>query len=54
MAILREYSIAYVLVGPRERALGNFRPDAAPYLRQVYDNGRYAIYRVEMSANGGK
>ncbi|RLC70548.1 MAG: hypothetical protein DRI52_06895 [Chloroflexi bacterium] len=54
MAILREYGIAYVLVGPRERALGNFRPDAAPYLRQVYDNGRYAIYRVEMSANGGK
>jgi hypothetical protein len=46
MSVLSQYNVTYVLVGPRERALGDFRSDAVPFLRQVYDNGRYAIYRV--------
>ncbi|MDY7041787.1 MAG: hypothetical protein SVX38_13100 [Chloroflexota bacterium] len=48
MAILREYGIVYVLVGPRERTMGEAQFNAVPYLHQVYDNGSYAIYRVEM------
>jgi hypothetical protein len=44
--ILRTYGVGYVIAGPRERALGDFDLDAAPFLERVYHNGDYAIYRV--------
>lgn len=46
-SLLDEYSIAYVVVGPRERELGAFDLDSADYLLQVYANAEYAIYRVK-------
>jgi hypothetical protein len=44
--IIWTYGVGYVIAGPRERALGDFDLDAAPFLEQVYHNGDYAIYRV--------
>ncbi|MBN1936431.1 MAG: hypothetical protein JW934_17325 [Anaerolineae bacterium] len=44
-SLLREYGIAYVLIGPRERALGAFDPASAPYLWLVYENESYVIYQ---------
>ena len=45
--ILRRYNIAYLFYGPTERALGDFQPAASPYLKEVFTNGRYAIYEVQ-------
>jgi hypothetical protein len=47
-ALLAQYGIAYVLVGPPERALGEFDADGAAYLEPVYANEDYAIYEVEV------
>lgn len=47
-SLLADYGIAYVLVGPRERALGDYDPGAATYLREVYMNRDYYIYRVRL------
>jgi uncharacterized membrane protein len=44
--LLRDYGISYVFYGPAERDLGSFSLWDAPYLQQVYDNGRVQIYRV--------
>ena len=46
LAMLRAYSINYVLVGPRERALGQFDAAALP-VRSVYTSGDVAVYAVE-------
>jgi len=43
--LLARYGVAYVFVGPRERALGSYDPDRAPYLVKVYEEGGYALYR---------
>jgi uncharacterized membrane protein len=48
--LLRQYGIVYVLVGPKERALGQFDPDDAAYLERVYVNEDYAIYQVKVSS----
>jgi len=50
---LREWGIAYVLYGPRERALGDFRPEEASYLQEVFAADGYVIYRVELNASPG-
>jgi hypothetical protein len=44
--LLARYGVAYVLFGPRERALGSYDPDRTPYLIKVYDEGGYSIYQV--------
>jgi hypothetical protein len=44
--LLEDYGITYVFYGPTERALGDFSPGAAAYLRPVYDNGPVQVYRV--------
>ena len=49
--LLERYGVAYVLIGPRERALGrDCDPDVAPNLIRVYDTGGYALYRVPSPA----
>jgi len=47
--LLARYNVAYVLIGPPERALGGFDPSAAPYLREAYRaaSGEVVLYRVE-------
>jgi hypothetical protein len=45
-ALLARYGVAYVLVGPHERALGSFDPGSVSYLRVVYHADGYAIYQV--------
>lgn len=45
--LLKEYRVAYVLIGPRERALGQFNPEQAPYLERVYANEAYQVFRIK-------
>jgi hypothetical protein len=45
-ALLTGYDVDYLFYGPTERALGDFSPGAAAYLRPVYDNGPVQIYQV--------
>ncbi len=44
--LLTEYNIDYLYYGPHERALGNFTPDEATYLKQMYNNGTIQIYQI--------
>lgn len=44
--VLWAYGVRYVIAGPRERALGNFDLDTAPFLERVYTQDDYTIYRV--------
>lgn len=44
--LLEQYDIAYVIVGPAERALGQFEAQEVPYLAAVYANDAYTIYEV--------
>ena len=46
--ILRRYKIAYLFYGPIESALGDFQPATSPILEEVFTNGRYAIYEVNL------
>jgi hypothetical protein len=45
--LLREYDIAYLVIGPRESALGGFNARGVPYLFPAYGNDEYHIYRVK-------
>jgi len=45
-AFLAAYGVNYLFYGPTERALGDFSPGTAPYLRPAYDNGPVQIYQV--------
>jgi len=45
-ALLTEGRIAFVVFGPHERALGDFNPDRAAYLRWRFTAGSYSIYEV--------
>jgi len=45
--LLAEYGVDYVFWGPAERALGDFDPNQAPYLKQVYDAGGYRVFEVK-------
>lgn len=49
-ALLREFNIRYVFVGPAERALGDWQPRASDGVVRLFEQGAYALYRVE-SAN---
>lgn len=46
-ALLREYSIAYVFHGPREREMGNFDPSQAEYLNLVFSRHDVRVFQVE-------
>lgn len=48
VGLLRQYDIAYVIVGPAERELGSFDPQGTSYLAQVYANKAYAVYEVRI------
>ncbi|GAB4536872.1 MAG: hypothetical protein Kow0063_22850 [Anaerolineae bacterium] len=52
--LLADYNVSYVVHGPAERALGDFSPAHAPYLRQVYDNGTVQIYQVVNTGNDSR
>ena len=43
---LRQYSVDYVLWGPRERSLGAFQPSGADYLQPVYGQNGYFVFEV--------
>jgi hypothetical protein len=45
--LLSEFSVAYVFYGPIERTLGDWDPGSADFLSEIYQDGEYAIYRVE-------
>jgi hypothetical protein len=46
--LLKEYEIAYVFHGPRERQLGEFDPSEASYLTPAYSDSSVAVYRVDL------
>ncbi len=46
--LLRRYAIGYVLIGPRERQLGQIDPAALP-LAEVFASGNVKVYRVTSS-----
>ncbi len=46
VALLREYSIAYVFWGKAERELGAFDPDRATFLERAFANDQARVYRV--------
>lgn len=45
-AILRAHGVDYVLVGPAERALGDFAPERSALLTEAYANSLVRVYRV--------
>jgi hypothetical protein len=45
--LLRRHIMTYVLYGPEERALGDFDPAQAGYLKEVFANSEVRLYRVE-------
>jgi hypothetical protein len=48
LAILRQYRIAYVFYGPRERELGEFNPALADYLTRVFNDHDVSVYQVTL------
>jgi len=46
LALLNEFGIEYVYFGPVEQAIGDFSPDHAPYLQEVYSHGSVRIFRA--------
>ena len=46
--LLNRYDVDYLFWGPLERELGDFDPDAAPYLERQYGQGGYVIFQVEL------
>jgi hypothetical protein len=44
--LLRDYGIAYVYIGPGERATGDFDPASKPYLARRFATGNVAVYQV--------
>jgi hypothetical protein len=46
VALLRDGGIAFVILGPYERALGSFDAASAGYLARRFQSGAYAIYEV--------
>jgi len=46
LALLNRFEIAYVLWGPAERLLGDWRPSEANYLKLMEQHGDYALYQV--------
>ncbi|MCL4264193.1 MAG: hypothetical protein KJ069_13300 [Anaerolineae bacterium] len=45
-ALLNQFNVRTIWFGPREQALGDFQPDAAPYLIPVYQNNTITLYAV--------
>ena len=46
LALLSDGRIAYIIVGPHERALGDFEPGHAGYLQLRFQDGAYSVYEV--------
>jgi hypothetical protein len=46
IVLLEEASIEYILWGPAERALGNWKPEKAQYLRMIFQDGEYTLFEV--------
>lgn len=46
---LRRLGVRFVVRGAAERALGGFDPAQVDYLREVYQSGEVAVYRVEIA-----
>jgi hypothetical protein len=51
-AILRQFGVRYVFFGAEERGLGGQDLNGLPYLQQVFDAERAAVYRVEWDDEG--
>jgi len=45
--ILKQYSVDYLFYGPAEQELGQYQPESAPFLRQVYSSPKVKIYQVQ-------
>jgi hypothetical protein len=50
--LLRRYGISYIFFGERERALGDFYPGSAAFLREVYSVGEATIFETRLAGDG--
>ncbi len=48
-ALLEKFDIQYVYYGPDEKAAGDFAPEHAPYLEELYRNEEVQIFGVNLS-----
>ncbi len=46
--LLQKFNIRYVFYGPNEKAAGDFRPQDAPYLEELYRNTEVQIFGVDL------
>jgi hypothetical protein len=51
-ALLRQWNVRYVLIGPEERSLGGFQPGSDARYVPVYTSGRTTIYEVRLQPEG--
>jgi hypothetical protein len=49
IAMIQEFNVRYVFWGPVERALGDWDPNQAIYLRQVEQTGDYMLFEVQQN-----
>jgi hypothetical protein len=47
--LLQKFNIRYVYYGPNEKAAGDFSPQNAPYLEELYRNEEVQIFGVDLS-----
>jgi uncharacterized membrane protein len=47
--IIHQLNIKYIYWGPKERGLGDWKPEEGDILREIYNNGEYLIFEVQES-----
>jgi hypothetical protein len=47
--LLEKFNVRYVYYGPHERAAGDFAPEQAPYLEELYRNEEVQIFGVNLA-----
>jgi hypothetical protein len=50
-SLLTEYQVQFIFSGPLEKALGDWKPESATYLQEIYSGGDYRIFRVIGAGN---
>jgi hypothetical protein len=51
VTLLAEFGVDYVIWGPVERALGDWNPLQATYLRQIFQQGEHTLFQVTMDGD---
>src|SRR3989344_2142750 len=46
--LLQDYNISYLYYGPEEKQLGSFSPDSVSYLKEIFNNSKVKIYKINI------